>query len=123
MPFDGLRVVAFESRRATEIAELIRRQGGQPFVAPSMRERPLQDNSEAFQFADRLFGGEFDMLIFLTGVGIRALDKVLASRYDPQAFAQALRKITVVARGPKPLAALRDLQVPVMVTVPEPNTW
>ena len=123
MPFDGLRVVSFESRRANEIAELIRRQGGDPFVAPSMREASIQNNREAFEFAERLFRGEFDMLICLTGVGIRALDKVLASRFDPGAFAAALRKITIVARGPKPSAALREMQVPVAVTVPEPNTW
>jgi uroporphyrinogen-III synthase len=123
MPFDGLRVLSFESRRATEIAELIRRQGGDPFVAPSMREAPIKNNPEAFAFAERLFRGEFDMLILLTGVGTRALDKVLASRYPPQAFAEALRMITVVARGPKPLAVLREMQVPVAVAVPEPNTW
>ena len=123
MPFDGLRVVTFESRRASEIAELIRRQAGDPFVAPSMREAPIENNPEAFQFAERLFRGEFDMLIFLTGVGTRALDKVLASRYPPGQFAEALRKIAVVARGPKPLAALREMQVPVAATAPEPNTW
>lgn len=123
MPFDGLRVIAFESRRASEFAELIRRQGGDPFVAPSMREAPLENNQAAFDFAERLFSGEFDMMIFLTGVGTRALNKVLASRYTPDAFAEALRKITVVARGPKPVAALREMQVPVTVTVPEPNTW
>jgi|SRR5579871_1009440 len=123
MPFDGLRVIAFESRRATEIAELIRRQGGDPFVAPSMRETPIENNPEAFAFAERLFRGEFDMMILLTGVGTRALDKVLASRYPPQAFAEALRKIAVVARGPKPLAVLREMQVQAAVTVPEPNTW
>jgi uroporphyrinogen-III synthase len=123
MPFDGLRVLSFESRRATEIAELIRRQNGDPFVAPSMRETPIEKNPEAFAFAERLFRGEFDMMILLTGVGTRALDKVLASRYPPQAFAEALRKITVVARGPKPLAVLREMQVPVTITVPEPNTW
>ncbi|HEV8040480.1 MAG TPA: uroporphyrinogen-III synthase [Bryobacteraceae bacterium] len=123
MPFDGLRVLSFESRRATEIAELIRRQGGDPFVAPSMREAPIENNPEAFAFAERLFRGEFEMMILLTGVGTRALDKVLAARYPPQAFADALRKITVVARGPKPLAALREMAVPVTVAVPEPNTW
>jgi len=123
MAFDGLRVIAFESRRATEIGELIRRQQGDPFIAPSMREIPVENNQEAFDFAERLFRGEFDMLIFLTGVGTRALDKVLASRYPPENFAEALRKITIVARGPKPLAVLREMQVPVTVTVPEPNTW
>ena len=85
MPFDGLRVVSFESRRATEMAELIRRQGGDPFVAPSMREAPIENNPEAFEFAERLFRGEFDLMIFLTGVGTRALNKVLASRYPERA--------------------------------------
>jgi uroporphyrinogen-III synthase len=123
MPFDGLRVVSFESRRATEMGELIRRQGGDPFVAPSMREAPIENNPEAFQFAERLFAGEFDLVIFLTGVGTRALNKVLASRYPEERFADALRKVAVAARGPKPLAALRELQVPVAVIAPEPNTW
>jgi uroporphyrinogen-III synthase len=123
MPFDGLRVVSFESRRATEMAELIRKQGGVPFVAPSMREAPIENNPEAFEFAERLFRGNFDLMIFLTGVGARALNKVLAARYGEERFVEALRKIAVAARGPKPLAALRDMKVPVAVTAPEPNTW
>jgi uroporphyrinogen-III synthase len=123
MPFDGLRVISFESRRANEIAELIRRHKGDPFVAPSMREAPIENNLEAFAFAERLFRGEFDMMILLTGVGTRALDKVLASRYPPQALAEALRKVKVVARGPKPAAVLREMRVPITVNVPEPNTW
>jgi uroporphyrinogen-III synthase len=123
MAFDGLRVISFESRRAAEIAELIRRQGGDPFVAPSMRETPLENNAEAFDFAERLFRDEFDLIIFLTGVGTRALNKVLASRYPEGQFAEALRRITVAARGPKPLAALREMEVRVAITAPEPNTW
>ncbi|HEX5228437.1 MAG TPA: uroporphyrinogen-III synthase [Bryobacteraceae bacterium] len=123
MPFAGLRVISFESRRAAEIAELIRKQGGVPFVAPSMRESPIENNSEAFEFAERLFRGDFDMVIFLTGVGTRALAKVLGSRYPEGRFAEALREITVAARGPKPMAALREMQVPVAVMAPEPNTW
>jgi len=123
MPFAGLRVVSFESRRANEIAELIRRQGGEPIVAPSMREAPLEKNEQVFVFAERLFRGEFDMMILLTGGGTTALRQVLATRYPAEAFAEALRKLAVVARGPKPLAVLREMQVPASVTVPEPNTW
>jgi uroporphyrinogen-III synthase len=123
MGFDGLRVIAFESRRAVEFGELIRRQGGDPFVASSMREMPIEENPEAFDFAERLFSGEFDMVILLTGVGTRALDKVLATRYLDGQFAETLRRVTVVARGPKPVAALREMGVPVTIAVPEPNTW
>ena len=38
--FDGLRVGAFESRRADELARLITRSGGVAHVSPSMREVP-----------------------------------------------------------------------------------
>lgn len=123
MSFAGLRVISLESRRSEEMARLIRNQQGEPFVAPSMREAPLEDNQEAFRFAERLFAGEFDMMILLTGVGTRALNKVLATRYPAGRFAEALRKITVVARGPKPAAALREMNVPVTIAAPEPNTW
>lgn len=123
MSFNGLRVLAFESRRAAEIGELIRRQGGQAFVAPSMREIPLSENQAAFDFAERLFHGEFDMVILMTGVGTRQLNRVLASRYPEYALADALRKLTIVARGPKPVAALREMGLTPAITAPEPNTW
>ena len=121
--FNGLRVLSLESRRAVEIERLIRAQGGVPLVAPCMREVPIQDNREALAFAERLFCGEFDMMILLTGVGTRLLAKVIETRRPPGSFADALRKITVVARGSKPIAVLREWGVPVTVAVPEPNTW
>ncbi len=123
MGLDGMRVLALETRRGEEMAALIRKQGGEPFVAPSMKEAALESHEEAFAAAERLFAGEFEMAIFLTGVGTRALHRLLARRYPETRFAEALRKLTVVARGPKPLAALRELGVPVQVRVPEPNTW
>jgi uroporphyrinogen-III synthase len=123
MPFDGLRVLSLESRRASEIERLIRTQGGIPFVAPSMREVPLENNPQAFVFAERLFRGEFDMVILLTGVGSRLLNQVIETRWPSGAFADALRRVTVVVRGPKPMAVMRELNVPVAVAVPEPNTW
>lgn len=121
--FEGLRVLSLESRRATEIETLIRTRGGVPFVAPSMREIPLENNPAAFAFADRLFAGEFDMVIFLTGVGARLLNQVLEKRHPPGAFQEALHEVAVVVRGPKPSAVMREWNVPVAVTVPEPNTW
>ena len=123
MPFAGRRVVAFESRRAAEIGELIRKQGGEPFVAPAMREAPLEDHSAAFDFAERLFAGEIEMVVLLTGVGTRQLARVVATRYPEPAFADALRRVTVVARGPKPVAALREMGLSATVIAPEPNTW
>lgn len=122
MSFSGLQVVAFESRRAREIAELIRKQGGEPFVAPSVREAALADHSAVFRFAERLLAGEFDMLLLLTGVGTRQLQRVLAERYSEAALADALSRVTLVARGPKPAAALREMGLAPAIIAPEPNT-
>jgi uroporphyrinogen-III synthase len=121
--FGGKQVLALESRRASEMAELIRRQRGVPFVAPSMRERPLEEDTGALDFAERLFRGEFDMVILLTGVGARQLDRLLAKRYPESLFADALRRVTVVARGPKPAAALREMGLTATLIAGEPNTW
>ena len=123
MSFDNVKVLSFESRRAKEIADLIRINGGEPFVAPALVEVPLEHNEAAFAFAYRLYAGEFDMMVFLTGVGARLLQRVLASREPEQHFREALRKIATVVRGPKPAAVLREWQVPITVGVPEPNTW
>src|SRR5260370_174932 len=108
MFFAGLKVVSLESRRAAEMAHLIRKQQGEPIVAPSMREAPIERNEEAFRFAERLFAGEFDMMILLTGVGARILDQAIANKFGPGRFAEALRRMTVVVRGPKPAAVLRE---------------
>ncbi|MCW5983206.1 MAG: uroporphyrinogen-III synthase [Bryobacteraceae bacterium] len=105
------------------MAELIRKHGGEPFVAPSMREAPLEGNEQAFAAVERLFAGEFDMFVFLTGVGARALHRLIATRHPGERFPEALRRITVVARGPKPVAALREMDVPAHIQAPEPNTW
>ena len=123
MSYDGLHVLSLESRRASEIETLIRRAGGDPLVAPSMRETPREQNSQALSFAERLFANQFDMLILLTGVGARLLNQVIETRWPRETFAAALRRITVVARGPKPMAVLREWSIPAAILVPEPNTW
>ena len=121
--FSGLRVLSLESRRGTEMAKLIENHGGEPMVAPSMREVPLQNNTEALAFAQTLSAGGFDMVIFLTGVGTRALARVVETVWSHEEFVVQLAKIAVVARGPKPVAVLKEWSVPVAVTAPEPNTW
>jgi len=73
-------------------------------------------------FATRLFAGEFDMVIFLTGVGARTLLGVVETTYRRDEYVTALQRIKIVARRPKPVAALREIGITPALTVPEPNT-
>ncbi len=119
----GLKVVSFESRRAKEMAELIRRYGGEPIMAPSMREIPRSENRAALELLPQLEADDFDLLILMTGVGTRTLNELLLTRYPQERILAALQKTQLVVRGPKPVAALKELGLTPALTVPEPNTW
>lgn len=121
--FHGLRVLTLETRRATEIAKLIRACGGEPLVVPAMREIPLESNHAALEFADAIMRGEIDMVIFETGVGVQLLLKIAQLRYDREEFLAKLRKAVIAARGPKPVSALREFDIEVAISAPEPYTW
>ena len=123
MSFAGLRVLTLESRRAKEMATLIARHEGVPFVAPSVEERPVEDDGTALRFVEQLEAGAFEMVICMTAVSLAFLRDVLDVQIAPGRLAKALSGTTVVSRGPKPIAVLRPLGVPVSVTIPEPNTW
>jgi uroporphyrinogen-III synthase len=121
--FNGLTVASFESRMAAEIARLIERYGGNPLVTPALREVPLDDNSAALKFGVKLTTERVDLLILLTGVGTTALFDLLKTRYPWPSIMAALKQTALVARGPKPVAALKAFGLQPTLTVPEPNTW
>ena len=123
MSFAGLRVLSLESRRAKEIEALIRRSGGDAFIAPSVQERALEEHGDAIRFVERLEAGEFDLVVCMTGAGLAFLRDVIAAHMPVERLGAALRRATIVSRGPKPVPLLRELGVPVQIVVPEPNTW
>ena len=120
--FNGLHVLSFESRRAREIAQLIRNSGGLPIVAPSTREVEAPSEQERNAILG-ILNGDFDAIIFMTGVGSRALLRAAEEICPRDEFLRALRRAWIVVRGPKPAAAMREFGVPFALAVPEPNTW
>jgi uroporphyrinogen-III synthase len=121
--FENRRVLTLESRRAAEIATLVTTFGGRPLSAPALREVPLASNTEALAFAAALTGGNFDIVVLLTGVGLRTLLAVVDAAGDRATFVAALGRTRIAARGPKPVGVLRELGLSPWVTAPEPNTW
>ncbi len=121
--FNGLRVAALESRRRDDMVRLIERYGGIPFVSPSMREVPIEENREAIDFAYRVTTGEIGITIFLTGVGFKHLIAVVERQMDRQRFLNALADTVTIARGPKPVAAMKEVGLQPSFRAPEPNTW
>jgi len=121
--FAGLRVLSFESRRAVETARMIEKFGGQAFVSPSMREVPIERSAEVVRFAKELITGQVDVVVFMTGVGVRHLMEVVERHVDKRRFLDSLADVVTVARGPKPVVVLREFGITPTHLVPEPNTW
>jgi uroporphyrinogen-III synthase len=114
----GVRVIVFEARRGEELAAMLGRHGAIVRRAPALRETPLDVAPAARDLARRLADGTVDVVVLLTGVGTRAL--VAAAG---ETIVEGLRGTRIVARGPKPVAALRQLGVSGALPVHEPYTW
>jgi len=123
LPLSGYSFVCFESRQADILRQVLEKNGAHVLSAPSVQEIPYEQNPEAFDFAEKLLAGKIDMVIFMTGVGTRYLMQVLEKKFNKSELVEALRKVTLVARGPKSVQALREMGLVSAVTVPEPNTW
>src|SRR5260221_3018532 len=101
----GARVALLESRLSSELAELVRRLGGQPVSAPSVREVPR--TAETAAFLDALVRTRFDVVIMSTGAGALALLREAERREQLADVIARLRQATLVCRGPKPTAVVR----------------
>jgi len=123
MAFAGLKVLSLESRRAKEMETLIRREGGDPLIAPSVQERALEDQKEPLEFIHRLALGEFNLVICMTGAGLAFLRDLAVANSLIDTLSAGLRKVFIVSRGPKPVPLLRELGAKAQIVVPEPNTW
>lgn len=118
----GLRVVSFESRRAADVARLIRKHGGDAVEAPSMREIPLETQDASLAFGERLMAGECDALVLLTGVGTTLLVEALCTRWERPDVLARLGQTPLLCRGPKPVLVLKSLGLQPRVVAPSPNT-
>ena len=119
----GFQVISFETRLRTEAVGLLEKHGARVISAPALRELPLTDLPDARAFADSVCQGGVDALLLLTGVGTTLLLKAAATHRPRAELVDALSRIALVCRGPKPSAALKPFGLRPTINVPEPNTW
>ncbi len=107
--FSGREVVCFESRRAAEMAELVRAHGGVPISAPTMMESRLDPGPDVVELVARLRREDLDAVLFLTRGGVESLPEATRSICSYDELVAALRSLPLGARGPKTERALHEL--------------
>ena len=120
--FKDARIAVLEARMSSEIADLIRRQGGNSFSVPAVREAALESAQPVSSFIDHLSSGSIQTAVFFTGVGVKALMEEAEKLQRQEELLAALHTVIVVCRGPKPGAVLRRYNVPIAASAHEPYT-
>lgn len=105
------------------MAKLLEKRGATPLQAPSLQEVPYQDNTDAIAFGEELFAGKCECLIVMTGVGTKTLIEAISTRWPQEKVIEALGKTTIISRGPKPVATLKQYGLKPHLVADPPNTW
>ncbi|HLW23803.1 MAG TPA: uroporphyrinogen-III synthase [Steroidobacteraceae bacterium] len=100
-------IAVLETRTGAQLADLIeRRLGAKPLHAPALEEVPEIDPQALRAALAAWQSRPFDVAIFQTGVGTRALFKATDELGQTPTLAGLLARATVVVRGPKPTGEL-----------------
>jgi uroporphyrinogen-III synthase len=121
-PLENVTVAILEHRFTKEFATLFERAGATVSACPMLEEKPIENPDELQNFVRGVVSGNLDAMIFLTGVGARFLVAEAESAGLKDEFIAALERLIVIVRGPKPVAALRQLGVRIDVIPDNPTT-
>jgi uroporphyrinogen-III synthase len=118
----GRTIAITEARRASELATLIGKLGGVAYSAPAVVEVPRRDLGAARAVLERICAKEVSVVAFMTGVGTRAFFDLATRSGRRDDLLRALSALAVVARGPKPVAVLKEAGVRIDVVPSAPTS-
>lgn len=108
---DGLTVLVPESRELDLFVELLVAEGAAARRCPLVQILDLEDTTECGVWIEQAIAGEFQDVIWLTGEGLRRLLVVADARQRRTQFVDALGRCRMITRGPKPVKALREVNL------------
>jgi len=117
----GATVALLEARMESELASLVRRQGGEPLCVPALREVEQDCSAEASSAVDATSRGSA-VVVLATGVGLARWLAVVDGQGRGAELRAALSRATIVCRGPKPVAVLKREGLAATVRAEPPHT-
>jgi uroporphyrinogen-III synthase len=122
MSLSGVTVAITSSRRASELASLVRKFGGIPYIAPTIGIRNKNAlNSECIKFIETIRNERMQFFVFMTGVGVFNLFQNIQKLDHLDTVIEKLRDTVVIARSNKPAMELRKFGIRTNL-VPDINT-
>jgi uroporphyrinogen-III synthase len=109
LPLQGRRVVVPETRELDLLARLLEERGAVALRCPLVAILDCPDPAPVESWLRRFVALPPQLLVLMTGEGLRRLHKAAVRAEMGDAFRAALNTPRCATRGPKPARALRDL--------------
>jgi uroporphyrinogen-III synthase len=122
MPMRGRTVAILESRLGSQLADLVAKRGGKPFLAPALAEVPDVDPARIAALVRELRSRPAKLAIFQTGVGTQALFAATDALGVTGEFLDLLSSMKILVRGPKPAGPIRSRNIRIDLSAREPYT-
>jgi uroporphyrinogen-III synthase len=118
----GKRVALPEARQLGILADLFRNRGAEVLEIPLVAILDAPDPAPVLAWLDRFLAQPPDLLVLLTGEGLKRLLELAGRNERHDAFVAALARVHKLCRGPKPERVLRTLGLQADLQAKEPTT-
>jgi uroporphyrinogen-III synthase len=122
LPLTGKTIALAEGRQLEELAALLEKEGASVLRCPLLNILDAPDAAPVTSWLKELIAGRFDIVILLTGEGLRRMIGFADRDGIKDETIAALGKVTLITRGPKPGQALKEIGLKPSVVAAAPTT-
>ena len=122
LPLAGKTIALAEGRQLEDLAKLLEKEGATTLRCPMLSILDAPDPKPVTAWVKEAVAGKFDYIVLLTGEGLRRLVAVAEKAGLKDQFVEALGKVSLVTRGPKPGQALREIGLKPTLVAAAPTT-
>jgi uroporphyrinogen-III synthase len=123
MSLQGRTIALAEGRQLEDLAQMLEKEGAIALRCPMLSILDHPDKAPIISWLRDLVAGNFTHVILLTGEGLRRLIGFAEREpLDRQGVVAALGRTEIITRGPKPVRALKELNLTPTMVASAPTT-
>src|SRR5262245_45238190 len=110
-PLEGRTIALAEGRQLEELAQMLEKEGAATLRCPMLSILDAPDPGPVVAWLRDLIADRFGVVVLLTGEGLRRLLGFAEREGIRDAAIAALARTQTVTRGPKPVKALKEVNL------------
>jgi uroporphyrinogen-III synthase len=122
MTMNGRTIALAEGRQLEDLVQMLEKEGATTLRCPMLSILDNPEEGPVLSWMDELIAGSFQLVILMTGEGLRRLLSLATRHGKREPLLAALAKVRTLTRGPKPVRALKEVGLTPGVVAEVPTT-